>query len=139
MSLRDLLGLYALVGIACAIAVFRRAPKRSFGAVVSAIATVPLWPLWAPFALAPSRPRAARPESDAVLARVDRALVHTVSITGLTVVVIAVYLIIVVGLGSTPSDADRQVLGLSMIAAAIAAGSVTSSANASTPSRAVTK
>ena len=59
--------------------------------------------------------------SERLVARVDRALVHTVSITGLTVVVIAVYLVIVVGLGSTPSDADRQVLGLSMIAAAIAA------------------
>ena len=59
--------------------------------------------------------------SERLVARVDRVLVHTVSITGLTAVVIAVYLVIVVGLGSTPSDADRQVLGLSMIAAAIAA------------------
>ncbi|MDX6232881.1 MAG: hypothetical protein QOH68_1881 [Nocardioidaceae bacterium] len=59
--------------------------------------------------------------SERLVARVDRVLVHTVSITGLTAVVIAVYLVIVVGLGSTPSDADRQVLGLSMVAAAIAA------------------
>jgi signal transduction histidine kinase len=59
--------------------------------------------------------------SDRLVAHVDRVLVHTVSITGLTAVVIAVYLVIVVGLGSTPSDADRQVLGLSMIAAAAAA------------------
>jgi signal transduction histidine kinase len=59
--------------------------------------------------------------SERLVARVDRALVHTVSITGLTAVVIAVYLLIVVGLGTTPSDADRQVLGLSMVAAAIAA------------------
>ena len=59
--------------------------------------------------------------SERLVARVDRVLVHTVSITGLTAVVIAVYLVIVVGLGSTPSDADRQVLGLSMVASAIAA------------------
>jgi len=59
--------------------------------------------------------------SERLVARVDRVLVHTVSVTGLTVVVIAVYLLVVVGLGNSPSDADRQVLGLSMIAAAIAA------------------
>ena len=59
--------------------------------------------------------------SERLVARVDRLLVHTVSITGLTAVVIAVYLVIVIGLGGTPSNADRQLLGLSMIAAAVAA------------------
>jgi hypothetical protein len=80
MSLRDLLGLYALVGIACAIAVFRRAPARGLGAFASAIATVPLWPLWAPFALAPARARASsRPENDAVVTRVEKALADAVA------------------------------------------------------------
>jgi hypothetical protein len=79
MSLRDLLGLYALVGIACAIAVFRRAPKRGAAALVSAVATVPLWPLWAPFALSPQRRQGSLPEADAVLARIDRALADAVA------------------------------------------------------------
>lgn len=80
MSLRDLLGLYALVGIACAIAVFRRAPSRGVGAVFSALVTVPLWPLWAPFALGPSRARtASRPENDAIVARVEKALADAVT------------------------------------------------------------
>jgi hypothetical protein len=75
MSVRDLLGLYALIGLACAIAVFKRAPVRGPGALFSALATVALWPLWAPFALSPSRPRgASAPENDAVVARVRRAL-----------------------------------------------------------------
>jgi hypothetical protein len=81
MSLRDLLGLYALVGVACAIAVFRRAPSRGAGALLSALMTVPLWPLWAPFALAPATPPSAqpRPENDAVRARVDKALADAVA------------------------------------------------------------
>jgi hypothetical protein len=53
VSLRDLLGLYALVGFACAVAVLRRAPSSSKArALASAVVTVVLWPLWAPFALA---------------------------------------------------------------------------------------
>jgi signal transduction histidine kinase len=53
--------------------------------------------------------------------RVDRALVHTVSALGLTVVVIAVYVVIVLGLGRSPRDSERQLLGLSMIAAGVVA------------------
>jgi signal transduction histidine kinase len=53
--------------------------------------------------------------------RVDRVLVHTVSMLGLTVVVIGVYVVIVLGLGRTPTDDERQLLGLSMIAAGVAA------------------
>jgi hypothetical protein len=88
VSLRDLLALYALVGLACAIAVFRRAPSRGIGAVLSALVTVPLWPLWAPFALAPHPSAFAsasasrdvrRPENDAVRARVDKALAEAVA------------------------------------------------------------
>ncbi|MGZ3478208.1 MAG: hypothetical protein ACXVCJ_27170, partial [Polyangiales bacterium] len=80
MSIRDLLGLYAILGIACAIAVFKRAPSRGVGTVLSALVTVPLWPLWAPFALVPSRPRSrSRPESDAVVSRVEKALADAVA------------------------------------------------------------
>jgi signal transduction histidine kinase len=53
--------------------------------------------------------------------RVDRVLVHTVSLTGLTAVVVAVYLVVVIGLGRTPDDAEQHLLLLSMAAAAVAA------------------
>lgn len=85
MSLRDLLALYVVIGVACAIAVVRRAPTRSAAAFASALATIPLWPLWAPFALAPTRaPRPRdlvrmRPENDAVVARVERGLTEAVA------------------------------------------------------------
>ena len=72
MNLRDLLALYAVAGVACAIAVFHRSSTRDLGAVLSALVTVPLWPLWAPFALAP--PRATRHESHRIVERVERAL-----------------------------------------------------------------
>ena len=52
---------------------------------------------------------------------VDRVLVHTVSATGLTAVVVAVYLVIVIGLGRAPADDERTLLVLSMLAAAVAA------------------
>jgi signal transduction histidine kinase len=52
---------------------------------------------------------------------VDRLLVHTVSATGLTAVVVLVYLVIVIGLGRAPADDERTLLVLSMLAAAVAA------------------
>jgi signal transduction histidine kinase len=51
---------------------------------------------------------------------VDRLLVHTVSATGLTAVVVLVYLVIVIGLGRAPADEERTLLVLSMVAAAVA-------------------
>ncbi|MGA3354521.1 MAG: histidine kinase [Acidimicrobiales bacterium] len=52
----------------------------------------------------------------------DRLLVHLISILGFSVVVAAIYLIVVRGLGKTPTGTtDREVLGLSIVAAAIAA------------------
>ena len=51
-----------------------------------------------------------------------RVLVHVLSLAGFTVVASAIYLVIVLGLGQRPSDhADREILGLSMLAAAVAA------------------
>jgi signal transduction histidine kinase len=51
-----------------------------------------------------------------------RVLVQVLSIAGFTVVVAAIYLVIVFGIGTAPSDsADREILGLSMLAAAVAA------------------
>jgi signal transduction histidine kinase len=58
----------------------------------------------------------------AFLARAGRAFVLVLTILGFTVAVSAVYLIVVLGLGSRPSStADREVLGLSILAAAIVA------------------
>ncbi len=53
--------------------------------------------------------------------RIDRLLAHTVSLAGLTVVVLGAYVVIVVGLGHTPSHEQRSLLALSMVAAAVAA------------------
>jgi signal transduction histidine kinase len=53
--------------------------------------------------------------------RVDRILTYTVSLAGLTGVVAAVYLVIVAGLGNTPTRSERTLLVLSMVAAAVAA------------------
>jgi signal transduction histidine kinase len=58
--------------------------------------------------------------STRIARRVDRVLVHTVSATGLTAVVVAVYLVIVIGLGRVPADTERSLLVLSMVAAAVA-------------------
>ena len=53
--------------------------------------------------------------------RIDRMLTHTVSLAGLTGVVVAVYLVVVVGLGRSPTRSDRSLVGLSMAAAAVSA------------------
>ncbi len=51
-----------------------------------------------------------------------RVLVQVLSIAGFTVVVAAIYLVIVLGIGTQPHDSgDREILGLSMLAAAVAA------------------
>jgi signal transduction histidine kinase len=51
-----------------------------------------------------------------------RLLVQVLSTAGFSVVVAAVYVVIVLGLGKAPGDtADREILGLSMVAAAVAA------------------
>ena len=55
-----------------------------------------------------------------LVTRVDRLLVHTVSVAGLTTVVVSVYLVVVLGLGQVPGDEERHLLVLSMAAAALA-------------------
>ena len=51
-----------------------------------------------------------------------RLLVHVLWVAGFSLVVAAVYVVIVLGLGRGPADAgDREILGLSMLAAAVAA------------------
>ncbi|UDY35677.1 sensor histidine kinase [Dermatobacter hominis] len=59
--------------------------------------------------------------SEPALARVDRVLVHTIVTIGLVALVVCVYVVVVLGLQGTPSDEARSVLGLSLVAAAIAA------------------
>src|SRR2546426_6931358 len=56
-----------------------------------------------------------------MIARIDRLLAHTVALAGLTGVVLAAYVVIVVGLGRVPSHRERTIIGLSMAAAAVSA------------------
>ncbi len=58
---------------------------------------------------------------DRIALRIDRLLVRTIEIGGLIAVVGVVYVVVVLGFGDAPSDSSRRVLGLSMLAAAIAA------------------
>ena len=59
--------------------------------------------------------------SSRLVARADRLLVATVSLAGLSGVVVATYLVVVVGLGRVPGDEERTLLLLSMAAAGLAA------------------
>jgi signal transduction histidine kinase len=70
--------------------------------------------LLVPFAIAMST-------SDQLAVRIDRLLVHSITLTGLVGLVGASYLIIVLGLGRQPTDSEKTLLGLSMLAAAVAA------------------
>ena len=66
MSLADLASLYLLVGLACAVAIYRTSPEPRTRAVASAALAVPLWPLWAPIALTGrTGQRASAPQGDA--------------------------------------------------------------------------
>ncbi len=59
--------------------------------------------------------------SDRVAVRIDRLLVHTIVFAGLIGLVGVSYLLIVLGLGRTPTTDERSILGLSIVAAAVAA------------------
>ncbi len=56
-----------------------------------------------------------------MVARVDRLLTHTVALAGLTALVLAIYVLVVLGLGRTPEGSERTLLLLSMVAAGLAA------------------
>ena len=51
----------------------------------------------------------------------DRILVWLLTATGLSAVVLAVYILVILGFGHEPGPGDRQVLGLSILAAAVVA------------------
>ena len=59
--------------------------------------------------------------SERMAVRIDRLLVHTITMAGLAAMVAASYLLIVLGLGRSPTGDEKTLLGLSMLAAAIAA------------------
>ncbi len=56
-----------------------------------------------------------------LLGKSDRVLVALLTVTGLSVVVLAVYVLVILGFGHEPGSEDREVLGLSILAAAIVA------------------
>jgi signal transduction histidine kinase len=70
--------------------------------------------LLVPFAISMS-------SSDQLAVRIDRLLVHSITLTGLVGLVGGSYLVIVLGLGRQPTGSEKTLLGLSMLAAAIAA------------------
>ncbi|MDD9965832.1 MAG: hypothetical protein OXR73_06375 [Myxococcales bacterium] len=70
MNLLNLIVLYLLMGLVCAVAIRRREPER--GGLWAAVVAVPLWPLWAPFVLAEERPKGAVVELPS--ARIEAAL-----------------------------------------------------------------
>jgi hypothetical protein len=83
MSLRDLLILYAVLGVACAVAIYRSSTESRPRAAVAAALALPLWPLWAPIALTSSRSRpastwasAADPRGGSALSPVSEAAAH---------------------------------------------------------------
>ena len=53
--------------------------------------------------------------------RIDRLLVHTIVLVGLVCLVGIVYLLVLLGLGRRPAGDERTLLGLSLLAAALAA------------------
>lgn len=81
MTLRDLAIVYVLAGVACAVLVYRRGGGAPFARVASALAAVPLWPLWAPFALSAreAAPRRVSADCEPAVRRIDRALQDAVA------------------------------------------------------------
>ncbi len=96
-----------LVVLAEALRLFWGWPTRE--ALVVTVATVPIAVAVAAGALT------------SLAARIDRLLAWSVSVAGLTGVVVVVYLIVILGIGHAPTKAERTLLILSMIAAAVSA------------------
>jgi signal transduction histidine kinase len=59
--------------------------------------------------------------SPRMLGGIDRVLSRTISLAGLSVLVVAVYFVVVLGLGRVPDEQEGSLLALSMAAAAVAA------------------
>lgn len=77
MRLFELLVVYLTIGLACAVAIARRGGATRVQVASSALLAIPLWPLWAPFALAsPTHPAPDRsPIASAAIATVlDQAV-----------------------------------------------------------------
>jgi signal transduction histidine kinase len=129
----------------CAVSAFVRACRRAnevdrgrlqwvgWGVVVAACLASALWllhallhwptiapdlaiaaTLFVPFAVALS-------SVETLAVRIDRLLVHTIEAGGIVIMVCAVYVVIVLGFGDSPDASERRVLGLSLVAAIIAA------------------
>lgn len=76
MTLVNLCILYLLVGVACAVAIYRRGPGHGLHAALA----LPLWPLWAPVALSePPPPPVAHGD---LPGRIERALREGVEVAG---------------------------------------------------------
>lgn len=102
------------VTVGAGIALIAAALRLLLGWPDDARAVVVASTIWIPFGLAfGGSPR--------IATRIDRLLAHTVAIAGLAGVVVASYVLIVVGLGRVPSVRERTIIGLSMVAAAVAA------------------
>jgi signal transduction histidine kinase len=70
--------------------------------------------LFVPFSIAVS-------SVETLAVRIDRLLVHTIEAGGIVIMVGAVYLVVVLGFGDAPDQSERRVLGLSIVAAVVAA------------------
>ena len=96
-----------------------------FGLVVVGLYILVRWPIhpWAIAAggtlLVPAGVAAA--SFRRLLGASDRVLVWLLTVTGLSAVVLAVYVLVILGFGHEPGPGDRQVLGLSILAAAVVA------------------
>ncbi len=54
-----------------------------------------------------------------LLSLADRLLVHLLTVTAMSALMVGVYLLVIVGFGHSPGPSDHQLLGLSILAAAI--------------------
>ena len=96
-----------------------------FGLVVVGLYVLVRWPIhpWAIAAggtlLVPAGVAAA--SFRRLLGSSDRVLVWLLTVTGLSAVVLAIYVLVILGFGHEPGPGDRQVLGLSILAAAVVA------------------
>jgi hypothetical protein len=75
VTLRDLIVLYGAAGAVFGFLVYRRS-KPGVAALANAALAVPLWPLWAPFALASDRGSAGGPNATRTRREAERRIEH---------------------------------------------------------------